>query len=435
MFYVDLLDKEYFLNRNPKILEIFSNGSVSTQLYQPTCYNMLTNMSQSILYSDVSSFYTDIFLSTSIKNPSISTQTGQTVELDCQQYSIPSSDLWWTFNDRVLSKTASPDSPYEFLENFNQTLNPFNKSSILRIKNIQEKLAGTYMCKAFYFNVDLNQFNNISGLKFQVNVAPGVLINKGVLTEGQIAGIVIGSILGFLLLCLLAFLLVWCCCFRRRLCCFGSRKDNTSTSSSSIIAAKSGVHTNTLNSRKYLTQSSLNSFENSRALTEIDETASGFHDLSNSKPNYVVNTISRSLGRAELSKESNLTPRANLDSETFVYNVKNQNAKSAFENGYNLNECGGLNSNRSEGNSRNFNSVNQGYLNEYVGGGEGLNSNRSESNSVKYIETMEYSSNRYLQSGCPIAQGEFMNENFYNQVIIEDGLNKKNCLQKYDSDV
>lgn len=130
--------KPYLLTKPPPvILAILSNGSVTTTPYRPTCYNILTNTTEVIPDLPDSAFYTSIYLSSSLGNNSaINLVGGRTVDLDCSAYSIPAPELWWTFNERVLSRIVSTDSPYEFVENFGPGNNPFNKTSILRIRVI-----------------------------------------------------------------------------------------------------------------------------------------------------------------------------------------------------------------------------------------------------------------------------------------------------------
>ena len=119
------------------IQAISENGTQLSTPYYPTCFNIFNQNNESIIDLDDSEFYTPIYLSSRIQNPnSLSASSGQQFDLDCSVYSVPPADLWWSFNEKILSKTVSPDSPYEFIEDFNSMYNQTstNKTSVLRIK-------------------------------------------------------------------------------------------------------------------------------------------------------------------------------------------------------------------------------------------------------------------------------------------------------------
>jgi hypothetical protein len=283
---LDIRWLKYYLIRNKiKILSISSNGTQARTPYYPTCFNALLRTNESIITLDDGLFYTDIYLSTTLSQTApkvpvlLNVKTGNTIDLDCQQYSVPPASLWWSFNDRVLSRTVTTDSPYQFLENFNETYSPYNKTSILRIKNIYSQLAGNYSCSAFYLNVDTSSCLNVSTIQFIVNVAGGGGgggdTSSGMLAAWQIALIVIGAILGFLLLCLLFFCCIYCCCYRLGLCCFKSSNSSTTSSSSSS--------SNLYNKNKYGTRKSINSASSTvgftaknKSISDFEESASGF---------------------------------------------------------------------------------------------------------------------------------------------------------------
>ncbi|CAF0706531.1 unnamed protein product [Brachionus calyciflorus] len=454
-----LLWLKHFLLRNSKIKGIWSNGTLSTRPYEPFCFNILTNSSQNIIQSANSSFYTNIFLTTSIKTRVINVGYGKTVDLDCEQFSVPSSDLWWTFNNRVLSRTV--DSDYEFIENFDSK-NPqatFNKTTVLRIKNINEKLSGIYSCKALYTNVDFNQFiRNVSFIEFQVNVGANPNASSGFLTAGQIAGIVIGAIIGFLLLCLLLFLLAWCCCYKRGwcCCCCTSKKEQNESFSNK---KNSLGYSSTTNSKKYLTEFS--SFDR-----KLDGEDNGFHDLSNSKPNYVINTISSRSGYSNKnqfeSRESNFEKSNEYQNNISTNITSNNNNVIMIDeyplttlnrgNIYNVNQNNQIISDYqlNDVNSTNLyvnkSSLNNGYLSD-----EG--NFRIEAPMMKrYVETTEYSSNHFISDNNYDGHNEYHDENMKNEVIIDgddeytqqyfrpghlgnhhNNINKLN--KKYDSDV
>jgi hypothetical protein len=292
--------KYYIIRNKIRLLGISKNGTQVTTPYFPTCFNALSQTNESILNLDDSLFYTDIYLSTLLSNTAalvpvnIDVLAGNSVDLDCMQYSVPTSNLWWSFNDRVLSKTVTTASPYQFIENFNETYSPYNKTSILRIKNIYPELGGIYSCNAFYFNVETNPYLNVSSIQFKVNVKANPNFDGGsrMLAAWEIALIVIGCILAFLLLCLLLFCCIYCCCYKRGLLCFKSSSSSTTSSSSS---------SSNLYNKKYGTSRSINSASSTvgfagnknKKLTDMEESASGFRDLNKSRPNYVINTISK----------------------------------------------------------------------------------------------------------------------------------------------
>lgn len=134
---VDILWVKYYLLNKlpPQILTILPNGSVTNIPYRPTCFSILTNNTEDILNLTNSSFYTSIYLWSSLGNNSvIKINAGKTIDLDCWAYSIPPPDLWWTFDDRVLDRVDTTGSSYQLIQNFNSTFNPYNKTSVLRIK-------------------------------------------------------------------------------------------------------------------------------------------------------------------------------------------------------------------------------------------------------------------------------------------------------------
>lgn len=430
---------KYFLQMNPRIKGIWPNGTLSTQPYQPFCFNILTNQSQNIITSSNTSFYTGIYLSTSLDTRTIAVIEGKTLELDCEKYSVPASDLWWTFNDRVLSKSVNGESPYEFIENFDQinSVNFFNKTSVLRIKNIEDKQSGVYSCKAFYLNVSLNRFiKNIASIEFKVNVQPGAK-QAGYLTGGQIAAIVVGSIVAFLLLCLLLFLCIWCCCFKRGICCWCcARKDKSENFTKNSLG-----YSSTTNSKKHLTE--LNSSSSDHRL-EMDENSSGFHDLSDSRPNYVISTISSRTGRNQLTnyeKRDDILDDGHVMIDDYpltnnnrvnVYNVQSNNQ---FSTDY---QSSGINSNL----YANKSTINNGFLADDSNYGY-----RLEAPIQRFMETTEYSSNHFVSENEFEGRNEYRDEKMVNRVeydandfdqqyFMPDEYHKRvNAYQKYDSDV
>lgn len=291
-------DNEPVLPIDPQIIDILPNGGIGSKDYAPTCFSPLTLKNESILTFPQHLFLISIKLTTTLEITELSVNSGDSVSLDCSLFSQPSSDLWWSFNDRILSKTVTPNSPYEFNENFDatNTANLLNKTSVLIIKKSTQNLAGKYSCNAFYSNYEPNQYLSINTLSFQLNVGkdPVPLAVVGPLTAGEIAGIVIGSILGFLLLCLFIFLCVYCCCFNgTNLCCFpcfccfpcleGSRKQKK-------ISKYSSSTVNSISSDLRYSSTKQNH------ITETEESQSGFKDLNHIKPNYVANTVSKSTG-------------------------------------------------------------------------------------------------------------------------------------------
>jgi hypothetical protein len=260
--------KRWLISRQLYTIELATNLKLNKS-FSPTCMACLSNVTNQIISLPDTSFCTDIFLTTSIAaRDNIKVDWGKSIDLDCQLYSIPAADLWWTFNDRVLSKTVSQDSPYEFIENFSQNPNLSNKTSVLRVKNFNDNLSGIYSCNAWYLDIPNYDKNSIKSIKFGVSLNE-VTRRKMGLTVGEIAAIVIGSILGFLLLCCLCCLFAFCCCYKRGWCCcfpIGGKKSSTST-----------TH-----------------LYNSKARTDFDEHSSGFTELNKTKPNYVINTISKS---------------------------------------------------------------------------------------------------------------------------------------------
>jgi len=270
-----------FFSTNKQIMQINLNGSYSSSIYSPTCFSNLTLSNQTIISLDDSLFQSAIYLNTTVSSNILNVVCGNTVELQCSEYSNPTSDLWWTFNERVLSRIVAPEQPYQFIENFNSTSSPLYKTSILRIKNVDPKLAGNYSCKAYYLNFEPAN-GMIASISFVVNVLPNP--NQGVsLDSGSIAGIVIGSIVAFLLLCLIVFLVIYCCCYRRCCCegcccccyCCFNRPVSSKKKSNYNDYTASNVKTR-------------------KVVSEMEENASGFKDLNKIKPNYVSNTISKS---------------------------------------------------------------------------------------------------------------------------------------------
>jgi len=153
---------------NPPIIDILDPPDKD---YKPTCFSPLTLNNESVLTLPDPLFLIYIQLTTSIANPgNINVDSGAVVELDCSVRSRPGADLWWTFNDRVLTKTTSQDSPYEFIENFDASnaAERLNKTSKLRIRKSRPELQGKYTCNAFYYNYKPNQYLSIVSQAFQV---------------------------------------------------------------------------------------------------------------------------------------------------------------------------------------------------------------------------------------------------------------------------
>lgn len=163
-------DTEPVLPINPSIIEILPDGGIGSKNYTPTCFSPLTIKNESILTFPNHLFLIYIQLTTTLENKEISVNSGDSISLDCSLFSQPASDLWWSFNDRILSKTVTPNSPYHFKENFDSSnaANLLNKTSVLTIKKSTQNLAGKYSCNAFYFNYEPNQYLSISNLSFQV---------------------------------------------------------------------------------------------------------------------------------------------------------------------------------------------------------------------------------------------------------------------------
>ena len=273
-----------FFSANKQILQISSNGSQLTQVYSPTCFSDLTQNNQTIINFDDSLFQTQIFLTTPLSsNSNLNVLSGSTVDLQCNLYSKPTSDLWWTFNERVLSRIVAPDSPYQFIENFNSTFSPFNKTSVLRIKSIYTKLAGNYSCKAYYLNFEPISTNDIVNVGFYVNVSPDPNQSNISLDSGSIAGIVIGSIVLFIILCAIIFLVIFCCCYKRY-CCDGC---------CCCCYCCFTRYTESNKKANFNNYTSSNVTKSKKVVTEMEENASGFKDLNKIKPNYVSNTISK----------------------------------------------------------------------------------------------------------------------------------------------
>jgi hypothetical protein len=292
--------KRWLITRQLYSIELANNLKLST-LYSPTCSGCLTNLTNKILTLPDTAFCTDIYLTTSILvRDNIKVDWGKSVDLDCQLYSIPASDLWWTYNDRVLSKTVTQDSPYEFIENFSFDPYATNKSSVLRIKNFNDNLSGVYSCNAWYLDINPNyDRNKIKSIKFGVSLNE-VTRRKMGLGPGEIAAIVIGAILGFLLLCCLCCLCAWCCCYKRGwCCCFAVGGDNKKSSTST-------TH-----------------LYSSKARCDFDEHSSGFNELNKTKPNYVINTVCKSNGGGAYLNEPSCATVAAVSTD-YLYKTPNQ---------------------------------------------------------------------------------------------------------------
>jgi hypothetical protein len=369
---INLVWMKYFLIKKP-LYSIMPNGTQFNTTYFPVCQSLFTQKNQSIITLEDKFFYTEIYLSTNLKQTdNIEVFSGNSIDLDCQQYSVPQSDLWWTFNDRVLSKTVTPDSPYEFIENFNSSMSSFNKSSTLRIKNVKNELAGVYKCGAYYLNRYIDQFKNIKTINFKLNVKENPNARKSSLSGGVIAGIVLASFFLLLFCMFLIFLLCYCCCYKRGRCCF--RKSSSSYSSSTSSSTSSSSSANFFK-KSYSTKSSNNNMNGKAAyINEFDENASGFKDINRSKPNYVINTISKgSAANLNSNKASQMYPETssswrilpnnsedsgshdqnqfaskayfeqdlpdtyNQYSDTMVYNVQNHHLHSNQQDSYNQN--------------------------------------------------------------------------------------------------
>lgn len=268
---------------NPPIIDIID----PSRNYTPTCFSPLTLKNESIIDFPDDLFLIYINLTTTIADPtSISVVADDSLTLDCTVFSRPPSEIWWSFNDRILTRTTSAESPYEFIQSYDSTNTGdlLNKTSTLKIKRNKKELAGKYSCSAFYRNYEPNNYINIVSIPFNVNVEPNPNppIVVGTLSSAEIAGIVLGSIFGFLLLCALIFCCVWCCCFSSSACCLPC-----------CCCVGMGRRGKAEKNPHLVSSSSSDMRFAAKKVSELEESQSGFKDAQKVKPNYVINTISK----------------------------------------------------------------------------------------------------------------------------------------------
>ena len=153
--------------------QILINGTTSMSLYSPTCLNILTYQNDSIITLDPYLFVSGIFITTRNQNPlNLQALDGTQTDLICDLYSKPASDLWWTFNNRIISKINAADGPYQFIESFAPNNRDLNKTSTLRIKADLTQVPGNYSCLGYYSNYAPNNISQPQFVNFTLNVNP-----------------------------------------------------------------------------------------------------------------------------------------------------------------------------------------------------------------------------------------------------------------------
>lgn len=267
--------KKFILSRNITTL------STPSAPYKPVCLHELTNSYYSIVALDDTLFYSSIELTTPNgteivvnKNNDDPNDAKKTVTLQCSVNSRPESSIWWTVDDkRVLEYTSTANNFYELTETSTDPRSNFSKTSTLLLKNLNRNMSGKYSCKSFYkVNTSLLEMisaqNRFHTKDFAVTI--NEITGPKKLQPIELAGIIIGSIIGFLILLLLLMLCLYCCCYKKNYLCLKrfSRKTIEKKNEFSSKSALAGKATNFV-------------------------TDDGFNN--EKKPNYVVNTISKSM--------------------------------------------------------------------------------------------------------------------------------------------
>jgi hypothetical protein len=171
--------KDYIIANKPFAINLKDLSTPdNTTLYNPTCYSPLTLTRVNLITLNDNDFTTPIYLSTKMANVNVTVKAGERLQLNCEQYSEPAADLWWSFNNRILSRIISQGDPYIFIENFNSTLNPSNKTSSLIVDQAYTKLSGAYACNSLWNNANLSLNSPyIEKIIYNVNVIPSGYID------------------------------------------------------------------------------------------------------------------------------------------------------------------------------------------------------------------------------------------------------------------
>ena len=321
--YSSLWFKYYLLNTNTSYLQLTNSVpydlfAYNRSSYAPLCSYTLLMMNTTldpaltrikITNLDDNLFYTDVFLSTNLTTVVYNLNTNDYIDLNCQVYSIPESEITWTLNQRELSRiTNNVGDPYLFFDSIVPTTRSLRlpkgnrvitknatKSSTLRILKINTTYQGVYECRTSY-TIDVIRNLMTKNLFFTLNVKP---LAENTLSTGDIVGIVFACIIALLLLLILLALLVYFLCYKRKLCCF---KEN--------------------NNQKLYKNSSSNSSASKYIGNGNDFNSGGFQDdIAYTKPNYL--TYPGQINEHFYNQNSNTTTTTNTITDSSLKSMTN----------------------------------------------------------------------------------------------------------------
>lgn len=235
-----------------------------TIIYRPVCFNELTNRNESIVDLEDSLFYSPIQIISQQTNE-IYALEGTNINIECSIFSRPESLIWWLYNN--LNLEFSSDKSFFRIDE--TSTSQFNKTSKLSLFNVTSKSNGNYTCRAYYkLNSSTIDMTLSKSLTFRLSVAPKP--ETGKLSAAELAGIIVGSVIGLLLILFLLFIIIYFICYKRRLLCFKNTNNKLKSTST-----------------KYLNNST--SATSSRRNFDFDDDEYN----TNEKPNYIINTISK----------------------------------------------------------------------------------------------------------------------------------------------
>ena len=129
------------------------------------------------------SFMCDVQISVRLSDSDPGTgiyDSGDDLYLTCEAYGDPEPVVYWSFGQRILEKSLSFEE-HKYLIQESRNLLSTNKTSELRVKNLQSLDVGVYVCTA-----EISGSNNRKQAKYQVKEIKGGLVDARGLVVGGV---------------------------------------------------------------------------------------------------------------------------------------------------------------------------------------------------------------------------------------------------------
>jgi hypothetical protein len=152
---------------------------------------------QNFLDINPDSFMCDIRLEfADNRNESSDYELGDDALLVCNVYGDPEPDVYWSFGDRTIQKIAlNTDEENKYIWNEMYSIRKTNKTSELRIRNLNSNDFGVYVCTA-----EIRGSTNRKSIRFNLRKSSQILGTKNALTSlTSIFDLIVNSIESFLL--------------------------------------------------------------------------------------------------------------------------------------------------------------------------------------------------------------------------------------------